>query len=197
MKILLAICIVGVSVLAYAKKTAGTSSVLSPESITTIHGFSLRESNGDEFPLDQLKGKVVLIVNVASKCGFTGQYEGLQALYQQYKDKGLVILGIPSNDFGGQEPGTNQTIAEFCAINYNVSFPIMEKSSVKGDKMIPLYKFLTSQSQHPKTGGAISWNFNKFLVDRDGFVVRRYSSFTKPRSKKIINDIDQLLNKKS
>src|ERR1019366_3146657 len=116
-------------------------------------------------PLSAYQGKVVLIVNVASRCGFTPQYAGLEALYEKYKDRGFVILGFPANNFGGQEPGTNEEIKTFCSTKYNVTFPMYSKISVKGDDMAPLYQFLTDA-----TGSEIQWNFTKFLVDKDGKV---------------------------
>ena len=161
-----------------------------------IHQFKLNDLNGKVFDFEKLKGKVILLVNVASKCGFTGQYTGLQRLYNDHKNDGLIVIGVPSNDFGGQEPGSSKQIKDFCFVNFNVSFPLLEKSSVKGNTAIPLYKFLTNKKIHPKTGGEISWNFNKFLIDQDGYVVSRYSSFTKPESNRIRDDINKLFTKK-
>ena len=175
-----------------AKKGFGNDT-LKVESSSKIYQFNLNDLSGEPFQFNQLEGKVVLIVNVASKCGFTNQYEGLQKIYSKYKDQGLVVLGIPSNDFGNQEPGSSKDIQSFCSMNYNVTFPILEKSVVKGKNAIPLYKFLTSKKYHPSTGGAVSWNFNKFLVDKNGHVVKRFSSFTKPESKKVITAIEQYL----
>ena len=160
-----------------------------------IHQFKLNDLNGKIFDFKNLKGKVVLIVNVASKCGFTGQYNGLQRLYNDFKDQGFIVIGVPSNDFGGQEPGSSTEIKDFCYLNFNVSFPLLEKSTIKGKNAIPLYQFLTDKKLHPKTGGAISWNFNKFLIDQNGQVVNRYSSFTKPGSTQIKNDINDLISK--
>ncbi|MEK9726506.1 MAG: glutathione peroxidase [Candidatus Margulisiibacteriota bacterium] len=158
-----------------------------------IYQFEMKTIDGESFDFENLKNKVVLIVNVASKCGFTGQYKGLQKIYQKFKDKGFIIIGIPSNSFGNQEPGTAEEIKSFCELNYNVSFPILEKSSVNGENAIPLYQFLTDKKLHPKTGGKISWNFNKFLVDNNGYVIERFSSFTKPESVKIVNAIQMAL----
>ncbi len=160
---------------------------------SSIHQFKLNDLKGNQFDFEMLKGKVVLLVNVASKCGFTGQYTGLQKLYNDYKNKGFVVVGVPSNDFGSQEPGSAKEINDFCAVNFNISFPLLEKSKVKGAQAIPLYQFLTNKQIHPKTGGAISWNFNKFLIDQNGVVVSRYSSFTKPGSSRIKNDINNLI----
>lgn len=159
-----------------------------------IYQFKLNTIDGKEYDLKNLKEKVILIVNVASKCGFTNQYKGLQQIYQKYKENGFIVIGIPSNDFGRQEPGSETEIKTFCSMNYNTTFPLMEKSTIVGKNSIPLYKFLTNKDIHPKTGGKISWNFNKFLIDKNGFVVKRFSSFTKPESKKIINEINKYIN---
>ncbi len=160
----------------------------------TIYQFQKNDINGDPFDFTLTKGKVVLIVNVASKCGFTGQYKGLEAIYRSYKDQGFMVIGVPSNNFGNQEPGSDAQIKSFCEVNYNVTFPILEKSIVKGEGITPLYQFLTDKTIHPKTGGGISWNFNKFLVDRSGFVRDRFSSFTKPDATKVVKKIESLLN---
>jgi glutathione peroxidase len=140
--------------------------------------------------LSQYKGKAVLVVNVASKCGFTGQYSGLETLYNDYKDRGFTILGFPSNDFGAQEPGSNDEIATFCQRNYGVSFPMMAKIPVKGENKHPVYSFLTS-GEKP---GEVGWNFEKFLIDADGKVVERYKSRVSPDSKDLRADIDSLVN---
>ena len=140
--------------------------------------------------LSQYKGKAVLVVNVASKCGFTGQYSGLETLYNDYKDKGFTILGFPSNDFGAQEPGSNDEIATFCQRNYGVSFPMMAKIPVKGENKHPVYSFLTGGDKP----GEVGWNFEKFLIDADGKVVERYKSRVSPDSKDLRADIDSLVN---
>ena len=157
------------------------------------YDFNFKDLDGSNLNLSVYKDKVIVVVNVASQCGFTKQYDGMQKIWDLYQEKGIVMIGVPSNDFGNQEPGTSNDIQSFCSINYNVTFPILEKSSVKGKNAIPLYKFLTSKEYHPSTGGAISWNFNKFLVDKNGHVVKRFSSFTKPESKKVIAAIEQFL----
>lgn len=162
----------------------------------SIHQFSMNDINNAPFHFNDLKGKVILLVNVASKCGFTSQYAGLQNLNNHYESQGFVVIGVPSNDFGNQEPGTHEEIKSFCKLNYNVSFPILEKSVTKGGDASDLFQFLTDKTLHPKTGGGITWNFNKFLIDQEGHVVKRYSSFTKPESSKIKDDIEYLLNKK-
>jgi len=134
-----------------------------------------------------------LIVNTASKCGFTGQYEGLQALYDQYKEQGLVVLGFPSNDFLRQEPGTNEEIKSFCKINYGVTFPLFAKIAVKGKEQHPLYHYLTSAETNPEHSGKITWNFNKFLIDRDGLVMARFGSRTQPQDAKLIKQLEDAL----
>eukprot|EP00386_Alphamonas_edax_P003472 GDKI01010569.1.p1 GENE.GDKI01010569.1~~GDKI01010569.1.p1 ORF type:complete len:163 (-),score=50.57 GDKI01010569.1:876-1364(-) len=144
-----------------------------------FYTFSAKDSCGQNFDFKELEGKVVLIVNVASKCGFTGQYSGLQKLYAQYKDQGLVILGFPCNQFGGQEPGSSEEVVTFCKRTYDVEFPIMEKCQVNGSNTHPVYKFLKAQ----KTSWCmqrIKWNFEKFLIDRKGTVVARYGSMSSP-----------------
>jgi glutathione peroxidase len=145
---------------------------------------------GDTASLAEFKGKVVLLVNVASKCGFTKQYAGLEELYQTFKDSGLVVIGFPANNFGGQEPGTNEEILEFCTTNFGVSFPMMSKISVKGENKHPLYVYLTEQSNF---AGEIKWNFTKFLFDREGKPTARFGSMVKPMSKKITVKIKELL----
>jgi glutathione peroxidase len=145
---------------------------------------------GEPTDLDQFKGKVVLIVNTASKCGFTPQYEGLERLYEARKDEGFVIIGFPANNFGNQEPGSNKEILRFCQTKYHVTFPMMAKISVKGKDIHPLYRYLTEDSPFP---GEITWNFNKFLLDRNGKVVARYDSKITPEDTKLIAKIDELL----
>ncbi|HEY8503164.1 MAG TPA: glutathione peroxidase [Gemmataceae bacterium] len=151
--------------------------------------------DGKEMDLSQYKGKVVLLVNVASRCGYTPQYEGLQALYQKYKDKGLVVIGVPSNDFGKQEPGTNEQIAEFCKANYGVTFPMLAKVKVKGEGKAPLYQYLTSKETNPDHAGEIGWNFEKFLIGRDGKVAGRYKSKVEPTSEELVGAIERELGK--
>lgn len=148
-----------------------------PAAVSGPLDFTLRAIDGTEYPLAQHRGQVVLLVNVASKCGFTKQYAGLQALYAQRKDAGLVVIGVPANEFGGQEPGADAEIAAFCSRTYSVTFPLMSKAVVKGDGITPLYAWLTTRSPFP---GAISWNFNKFLIGRDGAVKARFGSKVAP-----------------
>lgn len=161
--------------------------------LETLFAFSMTNIKGSVENLSNYQGKVVLVVNVASKCGFTYQYKGLEELYQKYKDKGFVILGFPANNFMGQEPGNNEEIAEFCSLNYGVTFPMFAKISVKGKDMDPLYAWLTDKKKNPATGGDVSWNFNKFLIGRDGKVIARFDSGEKPESPKIASAIEKAL----
>ena len=161
-----------------------------------IYDFKVKDIDGNDVNLADYKGKVLLIVNVASKCGFTPQYQGLQKLYSEYKDRGFEILAFPSNDFMGQEPGTNEQIKTFCQLNYQVSFPLFSKISVKGENIHPLYKFLTDKGANPKFGGPITWNFNKFLIDGKGNIVNRFDSKTEPQSPEIIKAIEEALQEK-
>jgi glutathione peroxidase len=161
----------------------------------SVLDFTMKSIDGDDVKLDSYSGKVLLLVNVASKCGYTSQYRGLESVYKKYKGQGLVVMGFPANNFFWQEPGTNEEIKTFCTTKYNVTFPMFAKISVKGDKIHPLYKFLTSKQTDPEFGGAISWNFNKFLVDRAGKVVARFSSKDEPESEKVVQAIEQELKK--
>lgn len=163
------------------------------KNMQSIYDFTVNDIGGKPVKLSQFKGKVILIVNVASKCGFTPQYEGLQKLYSEYADKGLVILGFPANNFGGQEPGTNSEIKEFCTTKYSVTFPMFSKISVKGTDIHPLYQYLTSKETDPDFAGDITWNFNKFLIDASGKIVARFDSKDKPESEKVVNAIQLAL----
>ncbi|MFC1898260.1 glutathione peroxidase [Candidatus Cloacimonadota bacterium] len=159
----------------------------------SIYDFTLDDIRGKLVNLSEYKGMVVLIVNVASKCGFTYQYDGLEKLYETYKDQGFVILGFPANDFLKQEPGSNEEIASFCRLNYGVTFPMFSKISVKGKDVHPLYEYLTSKDSGHEFGGKISWNFNKFLISKDGEIINRFGSKVKPESEKIVQAIEQAL----
>jgi glutathione peroxidase len=159
----------------------------------TVYDFNLNSINGQSTPLSAFRGKVMLIVNVASRCGYTPQYSGLEALYEKYKDRGFVIVGIPANNFGAQEPGTNQEIKTFCTAKYHVTFPMMAKVSVKGSDITPLYAFLTDKSANPSTGGEIGWNFTKFLVGPDGRVIGRFDSAVEPDSKQLTSAVEKAL----
>jgi len=160
---------------------------------TSIYDFVVNDIDGKPVKLEQYKGKAILIVNVASECGNTPQYEGLQDLYSKYGDKGLVILGFPANNFGGQEPGSNEEIKAFCSTNYGVTFPMFSKISVKGEDIHPLYKYLTSEETNPDFAGDITWNFNKFLIGPSGKVVARFGSKDKPKSEKVLKAIQLAL----
>ena len=159
---------------------------------TFVLGHTVKDIDGKDQRLDQFKGKVVMIVNVASKCGYTRQYAGLEALYKKYKDRGLVVLGFPSNDFGGQEPGTEAEIKQFCTAKYGVTFPMFAKVGVTGAKAHPLFKQLASQKG--LAGGEPKWNFNKYLVDRDGNAVEHLESGMKPDSEELARKIEALLD---
>jgi glutathione peroxidase len=158
-----------------------------------IYDFTMDSIKGQPTPLAQYKGKVVMLVNVASKCGYTPQYKGLEALYQKYEGKGLVILGFPANNFGSQEPGTNAEIQSFCSRNYSVTFPMFSKISVKGPDQAPLYQFLTDKKTDPAFSGDIGWNFTKFLVDRNGKIVARFDSKVEPESNEVTSAIEAAL----
>jgi len=162
-------------------------------SASSVHDFTLNSIDGKATPLASYKGKVLLLVNVASKCGYTPQYAGLQSLYAKYKDKGLVIVGVPANNFGGQEPGTNEEIKTFCSRNYNVTFPIMSKVSVKGSDATPLYQYLTDKAANPAVGGDVKWNFTKFLVGKDGKPVQRFEPGVSPDSPELAQAIEKAL----
>ncbi|HPF38853.1 MAG TPA: glutathione peroxidase [Phycisphaerae bacterium] len=157
--------------------------------------FTMKDINGKEQDLRQFQGNVVLMVNVASKCGLTPQYEGLEKLYETYKDRGFVILGFPANNFLKQEPGTDEEIRTFCTKNYGVTFPMFSKVSVKGKDKCDLYKYLTDKKADHGLGGAIEWNFGKFLVDRDGKVVNRFSPRTTPDDKAMLAALEAELKK--
>lgn len=174
----------------------------------SVYSFQANLSNGEEISLEEYKGKVLLIVNTASKCGLTPQYEGMEKLYQTYKEDGFTVLGFPCNQFGGQEPGTDEEISSFCSVNYNVTFPLFQKIAVNGEHTHPLYQYLREQAPEdadldensPLKGNAgeledssIKWNFTKFLIDQNGQVVQRFAPTTKPEE--IVEDIEKLLSK--
>ena len=157
----------------------------------TFFDFTVKAPNLSDYDLSQHKGKVVLVVNTASKCGFTPQYKGLEELYESFSKEKFVILGFPCNQFGGQEPGSNQEILDFCDMNYKISFPILAKVDVNGSKTEPVYKFLKENAPGILGTEAIKWNFTKFLVGKDGKVIERYSPNTEP--KQIKDDIEKAL----
>ncbi len=161
--------------------------------LASVYSFTLPDIDGKPITLGEYRGKVLLMVNVASQCGYTPQYAGLQKLYEQYMDRGLVILAFPANNFGGQEPGSDGEIKSFCASKYNVSFPIFSKISVGGNDIHPLYAYLTSPETNPQFGGKITWNFNKFLIDKKGRIVNRFDSKVKPEDLELIRAVEEAL----
>jgi glutathione peroxidase len=162
-----------------------------------VYSFTLKSIDGQPVSLRSYHGKVLLVVNVASKCGYTPQYAGLESLYEKYKDRGLVIVGIPANNFAAQEPGTNEEIKKFCHNRYNVSFPMMAKVSVVGEDKTPLYVFLTDKTTNPQIGGEIKWNFTKFLFDRNGKPVARFEPAVTPDSPQVTAAIEAALDNKN
>lgn len=162
----------------------------------SVYDFTMKDIDGKEVRLDTYKGKVALLVNTASKCGYTPQYEGLEKIYEKYKAQGFVVLGFPANNFNGQEPGTNAEIKEFCTLKYKTSFPMFAKISVKGEDQHPLYKYLTSTDTDPKFAGDIKWNFNKFLIDKNGNIVARFDSKDTPESETVTKAIENSLAQK-
>jgi len=159
---------------------------------SNLYNFTLPSIDGKPMPLADFKGKVILMVNVASQCGYTPQYSALEAIYEKYKDQGFVILGFPANNFGQQEPGSNEEIKAFCSRKYSVTFPLYSKISVKGSDQAPLYQYLTHDAD-PSHRGDIKWNFTKFLVDRNGNVVERFEPAVTPDSAEVGSAIEKLL----
>lgn len=196
MRILISAAAMGIAVAVFI--TAGVVGVTLADNNQTNEknlnyvNIDFQTITGDTTNLAASKGKVVLIVNVASKCGYTPQYAGLEALYRTYQSRDFIVIGFPANNFGGQEPGTNAQILDFCRTKYDVTFPMMSKISVKGNDIHPLYRYLTETSPFP---GVISWNFNKFLLDRNGNVAARYSNKTKPDDEDLISKLEELLGK--
>jgi glutathione peroxidase len=181
------------SIFMIALTAASLFNVSNQNDSANISEITVKDLNLNEVKLSEFSGKVLLIVNVASKCGFTSQYTGLQKIYEKYKDQGFEVLGFPCNDFGGQEPGTNEEIKNFCSLNYNVTFPMFDKVHVKGDEKAPLFDMLTNNSITGKS--SIKWNFEKFIIDKKGNIVDRFRSVTKPESKKITLLIKKELGK--
>lgn len=159
----------------------------------SVHDFSAKTIDGADKKLSDYKGKTLLVVNVASECGLTPQYDGLEKLHEKYAEKGLAILGFPANEFGAQEPGSNDAIKSFCKTKYGVKFDMFGKVKVKGEGIDPLFAFLTSQSDNPDFGGDIKWNFNKFLVDKDGRVIARFEPQVEPTSAEVVGAIEKAL----
>lgn len=170
---------------------AGLSATAAPAA-DSVHDFKVKDIDGKDVDLSAYKGKVLLIVNVASKCGATPQYENLQSVYKTFKDKGLVVLGFPANNYGGQEPGSESEIKEFCTANYSVEFPMFAKVSVKGDDQAPLFSYLTT-AKNPDAEGDIKWNFEKFLVGKDGKLLHRFATRTKPDDAAVVAAIEKAL----
>jgi len=178
------------SILMGALVTTATADGKNPSS---IYDFTMKNIDGKDVPLGQYKGKLLLIVNVASQCGNTPQYKDLEALYQKYKDRGFVILGFPANNFGAQEPGTDAEIKAFCETNYHVTFDMFSKISVKGPDQHPLYRYLTSTETDPNYAGDVKWNFQKYLVGKDGKVLAKFLSKVQPLSPEVTAAIDNAL----
>ena len=179
-----------------AALAAVTALAGTPTEASSIYDFQVEDIAGRPVSLLEYRGKVLLIVNVASRCGYTYQYEGLEALYREYGGRGLVVLGFPANDFLGQEPGSNEQIKEFCSQSYGVSFPLFAKIHVKGRRAHPLYRFLTDKRTNPRFAGGITWNFNKFLIGKDGKTIARFDTKVKPEDKELTDAIESALKKK-
>lgn len=162
----------------------------------SVLDFTVKSIDGNDVALSSYRGKVLLIVNVASRCGYTRQYEGLEKLYETYRDRGFEVLAFPANNFLGQEPGTNAEIKEFCSTKYGVTFPMFSKISVKGDDQHPLYRFLTSEATNPKHAGAVKWNFQKYLIGRNGDVIARFAPGDEPLSADVVSAIEAALKQK-
>lgn len=170
-----------------------SENIMKPVTANSIYEFEVLDIDGNRVSLADYRGKVVMFVNTASQCGYTPQYEGLQKIYDRYKDRGFVILGFPANNFGGQEPGSNEEIKEFCTLRYKVTFPMFAKISVKGEDQHPLYAYLTSNKANPEFAGEITWNFNKFLANDKGEIVARFASKETPESPEVTKAIESAL----
>jgi glutathione peroxidase len=192
---LVAVAIVATIILSVvAFSFRGNSKMTKPAVAKSIYEINVTDIDGNDVNLGKYKNKVVMFVNTASQCGYTPQYAGLQAIYDKYKDQGFVILGFPANNFGGQEPGGNEEIKEFCTLKYKVTFPMFAKISVKGEDQHPLYQYLTSKDSNPEFAGDISWNFNKFLANDKGEIIARFSSKETPESKEVTKAIEMALD---
>ena len=189
--LLVVIAVVAAVALAYGYGLILNPTPMEPVNASSVYDFTMKDIDGSDVKLDKYKGSVVMIVNTASRCGYTPQYEGLQKIYDQYKDRGFVVIGFPANNFMGQEPGTEKEIKEFCTLKYNVTFPMFSKISVTGTDQHPLYGFLTNKKTNPEFGGDISWNFNKFLIGRDGKVIGRWGSKEKPEDPAVTAAIEK------
>jgi len=173
-------------------RESGEGETTAPDS--GVYGFTMKNIKGKSLPLSMYKGKVLLAVNVASHCGNTPQYADLEALYRKFKDRGFMILGFPANNFGGQEPGSDSEIEEFCSTTYGVTFDMFSKISVKGDDQHPLYAYLTSGRSNPTTKGEVTWNFQKYLIDRSGKVIAAFAPKVKPLSKELVAAVEAALS---
>ncbi|MCC6795851.1 MAG: glutathione peroxidase [Candidatus Hydrogenedentes bacterium] len=191
----LGIALVAFGALAADEKKDAKEANVAP---TSVLDFTVKDIDGKEVKLaDKYKGKVLVIVNTASKCGYTKQYDDLEAIYKKYHGQGLEVLAFPSNDFGQQEPGTNEEIKQFCSSKHSVTFPLFSKIPVKGDQKEPLYAYLTDSTKNPATGGDIGWNFTKFLVGRDGKIIARYESKVKPTDTEMTEAVEKALGEKA
>jgi glutathione peroxidase len=182
-------------IILYQMKQSEISSAQTKGSMKSVYEITVKDIDGKPVKLDRYKGNVLMVVNVASECGFTPQYEGLQKIYQKYQPQGLVVLGFPANNFGGQEPGSEAEIKTFCTQRFKVTFPMFSKVSAKGSDIHPLYKFLTDTASNPKFAGEITWNFNKFLIDRNGNTIARFESSDEPESAEVTQAIEEALKK--
>jgi len=170
------------------------TTLASEKPVRGILNFTMKTIDGTEVPLSKYKGKVLLVVNVASECGYTPQYKGLEMVFRKYKERGFAILGFPANNFGEQEPGSDPEIKSFCQSNYGVTFDMFSKISVKGADQHPLYRFITSTETNPRFGGEVRWNFQKYLVDRSGVIIGKFSSSVTPESHELIRAIEDALH---
>ena len=182
-------------VVAMAAGLSGGIAVNAAEKAPPVLSYTMNSLAGKPVPLANYKGKVVLMVNVASECGLTPQYAGLESLHERFSDRGLAVLGFPANEFGAQEPGTNSQIAEFCKKNYGVHFDMFSKVVVKGDGQCDLYRYLTSKETNPKFAGDVKWNFEKFLIGRNGEVIARFAPDVEPTSDEVVKAIEAALAK--
>jgi glutathione peroxidase len=187
---LVAFCSMALAMMAVARAVSAADGDKTP---TSVLDFTVKDIDGKTVDLAKYKGEVLLVVNTASKCGLTPQYEGLEALYGKYKAQGFSVLAFPANEFGKQEPGTDSQIKEFCKANYSVTFPVFSKIVVKGEGIHPLYKFLTEKETDPKFSGVIGWNFAKFLVNRKGEVIARFAPTDKPEDAKVTKAIESAI----
>jgi len=190
MKILILMLILSAFLVVVRQNQSKAATMIQPQA-NSVYDFTVKTIDGQDKNLGDYKGKVLLIVNTASHCGFTPQYKGLEAIYQEFKDKGFEVLGFPANNFMGQEPGDNAQIKNFCELKFKTTFPLFSKISVKGQDTAPLYQYLTTQSGF---NGEVTWNFNKFLIDKNGKVVARFDSKIEPESEQITSQVKKTLS---